>query len=300
MTTPQPLITAPAFVRDFCPEPFRLTPLPGGLSNQNYQLTFTQAGQLRVYFVRQFGSVYSQFDNNSRHEVAAQNQAARMELAPHIVYSCEQGIISEWVEGEHWDNAAQGDPANIAKLAKLVADLHQLPVPKHQLDMAARLQHYYCQLQPDYQTDRLSAQLRLTLRLINHDLVTTRHGFCHHDLNSLNFILDEQGKLHLLDWEFAAAGHCDFDIATLFQTFAWQQPQQVAFLRLYNQYYPAAQVDASQLDKMAVVVEMMTLLWCILMYQQNQAESYHKLWQLSELALAQKIQKINKESQWDL
>ncbi|MFT5879007.1 MAG: thiamine kinase [Moritella sp.] len=300
MITPKSAITPPAFVQDFCPEPFRLAPLSGGLSNLNYQLTFTQTGQRCVYFVRQFGSVYSQFDNNPRHEVAAQNQAALMGLAPHIVYNCEQGIISEWVEGEHWDNAAQGDPANIAKLAKLVADLHQLPVPKHQLDMASRLQHYYGQLQPDYQTTQLSAQLKLTLRLINHGLVETRYGFCHHDMNPLNFLLDQQGKLHLLDWEFAAAGHCDFDIVTLFQTFAWQQSEQAAFLLLYNQYYPGAQVDASQLDKMAVVVEMMTLLWCILMYQQNQAESYHTLWQQSELALAQKIKKLNKESQWDL
>lgn len=299
MITP-PLITPPAFVRDFCPGPFRLIQLAGGLSNQNYKLTFTQAGQQRIYFARQFGSTYSQFDNNPEHEVAAQNQAAEMGLAPHILYHCEQGIICEWVEGDHWDNAAQVDPANIAKLAKLVAELHQLPAPKYQLDMSERLQHYYCQLQPDYQTERLSAQLNLTLRLISHGLVATRHGFCHHDMNPLNFLLDKQGKLHLLDWEFAAAGHCDFDIATLFQTFAWQQPQQAAFVRVYNQYYPAAQIDVSQLDKMAVVVEMMTLLWCILMYQQSLEEAYRKLWQQSELALAKKLQKLNKESQWDL
>lgn len=300
MTTPIPLITPPAFVREFCPGEFRLTPLTGGLSNYNYQLTYTQVGLQRVYFVRQFGSVYSQFDNNAEHEAAAQTQAAEIGLAPHPVYNCEQGMICEWIEGEHWDIAAQGDPVNIAKLAKLVASLHQLPAPKHQLDMVARLQHYYCQLQPAHQTQQRSAQLDFTLDLINHDLAANRYGFCHHDMNPLNFLSDKQGKLYLLDWEFAAAGHCDFDIATLFQTFAWQQPQQVFFLRLYNQYYPAAQVNASELDKMAVVVEMMTLLWCILMYQQNQAESYYKLWQQSELALARKMQKLKKESQWDL
>lgn len=292
--------TPPSFVRDFCPEPYRLTPLPGGLSNQNFQLAVTQAALRRVYFVREFGSVYSLFANNAEHEATAQAQAAEMGLAPHIVYNCKKGMICEWIEGEHWDNAAQADPANIALLAKLVADLHQLPAPKHQLDMAARLQHYYCQLQPEYQTQQRSAQLSLTLDLINHDLIATRQGFCHHDMNPLNFLLNTQGKLYLLDWEFAAAGHCDFDIATLFQTFAWQQPQQAVFLRLYNQYYPAAKVDVLQLDMMAVVVEMMTLLWCILMYQENQAEIYLKLWQQSELALAKKIIKLDEESQWDL
>jgi len=58
-------------------------------------------------------------------------------------------------------------------------------------------------------------------------------------------------------------------------------------------------VTLEQLAVMAVVVEMMTLLWCIVMYQQDKDVTYLTLWQQSERAIADKINRLNKELLWD-
>ncbi|MBL1415721.1 MAG: hypothetical protein COA76_15550 [Moritella sp.] len=289
----------PEFVVQFSPELFSLTPVLGGLSNDNYRLEFQRNGVDYRYFVRQLSSTYNELDNKVEHENVAQAQAASIGLAPKIIVQHEQGMICDWITGLHWDKAEQARDTNIEKLAQLVATLHQQPTPNHHLDMAERLQHYYQTLDVEFKTVKLAKQLTLVIGLIEQHLPANRWGFCHHDMNPLNFIENEQTKLYLLDWEFAAAGHCDFDIATLFQTFEWQDVQQALFLRYYNQYYPAAKVTLEQLDVMAVVVEMMTLLWCIVMYQQDKDATYLRLWQQSEYAITDKINRLSKELQWD-
>jgi len=289
----------PEFVVQFSPESFYLTPVLGGLSNHNYRLEFQLDGLHNSYFVRQFAATYLCMDNDVELEFAAQIQAANIGLAPNVIVKHKQGMICDWITGKHWLQAEQVRDSNIEKLAKLVATLHQQPVPSHHLDMVERLQHYYQILSAEFKTQQLAQQLTLVIDLIEQHLPVNRLGFCHHDMNPLNFIEDEQTKLYLLDWEFAAAGHCDFDIATLFQTFEWQSSQQTLFLRYYNQYYPAAKVTLEQLDMMAVVVEMMTLLWCIVMYQQDKDVTYLRLWQQSEYAITDKINRLSKELQWD-
>jgi len=289
----------PEFVVQFSPESFYLTPVLGGLSNHNYRLQFQLDGLHNSYFVRQFAATYLCMDNDVELEFAAQIQAANIGLAPNVIVKHKQGMICDWITGKHWLQAEQVRDSNIEKLAKLVATLHQQPVPSHHLDMVERLQHYYQILSAEFKTQQLAQQLTLVIDLIEQHLPVNRLGFCHHDMNPLNFIGDEQTKLYLLDWEFAAAGHCDFDIATLFQTFEWQSSQQTLFLRYYNQYYPAAKVTLEQLDMMAVVVEMMTLLWWIVRYQQDKEVTYLRLWQQSEYAIADKINRLSKELQWD-
>lgn len=293
------MIIIPEFVVRFSPESFSLQPVVGGLSNHNYRLDFQLYGLRHRYFVRQFSATYNDMDNNVEHECAAQIQAAAIGLSPNIIAQYEQGIICDWITGKHWDLGEQARDENIDQIAQLTATLHQQPLPEHQLNMVERLQHYYQTLKSEFKTVRLDQQLALVIHLIEHQLPSNRQGFCHHDMNPLNFMVNEQAKLYLLDWEFAAAGHCDFDITTLFQTFAWEHSQQVLFLTYYNHYYPAAKVTLEQLAVMAVVVEMMTLLWCIVMYQQDKDVTYLTLWQQSERAIADKINRLNKELLWD-
>lgn len=293
------MITPPNFVVRFSPDIFDLQAVNGGLSNHNYRLDFQRNNQSQRYFVRHFSAIYTDMDNHVEHECAAQRLAAEAGLAPHIIAQYEKGIICDWVDGQHWDQNEQVEDGNIKKLAQLVAALHQLPAPEHQLDMVERLNHYYQLLNSEYQSQQLEKQLALVIDLVVNRLAPNRQGFCHHDMNPLNFMINSATKLYLLDWEFAAAGHCDFDIATLFQTFAWGNEQQMLFLKYYNGHYPAAKVSILQLDIMAVVVEMMTLLWCILMYQQDKESRYLALWQQSASTMENRINRLSKELKWD-
>ena len=117
------MTVTPRFIYDFCAPPWRLSALAGGLSNDNFKLSVELGDTEQRFFVRQFGALYHDLANNSAHEYAAQQQAAAQGLAPAIQYHCQQGLISDWIEGGHWDSVQQAEPANIIRLAKLVASL---------------------------------------------------------------------------------------------------------------------------------------------------------------------------------
>ena len=45
--------------------------------------------------------------------------------------------------------------------------------------------------------------------------------FCHNDLNSTNFLQDEQGKYHLIDWEAAGLNYQGYELANFFNEMTW-------------------------------------------------------------------------------
>ncbi len=272
-----------AFIRSYLTQPYLLTPITGGLSHSNYRLELTDLAtkkQAKPLFVRSYGDQYQLFGNQPVYEQSAQRLAARAGIAPGLLFADEQGMITEWIDGKHWDRSAQKQSGNIIKLAETVAKLHQLDPPEYQLKLDERLQHYYCQLESCYQTEKLQDWLKQSLSIIV-GLQPIRAGFCHHDINPLNVMVKGSGELCLLDWEFGALGDCDFDIAVIFNTFAWSPAQQQLFLEEYQQSYVGVPPQPDRIKQMAVIVEMMTLLWCIIMYQTSAEQVYLDLWQQS-------------------
>lgn len=275
------------FIRSYLTQPYQLTPITGGLSHFNYRLDLTEPSSEKLnstLFVRCFGEQYQLLGNQPIHEQSAQRLAAAAGIAPDLIFTDPQGMITEWVEGMHWDRHAQGKIGNITKLAELVARLHQLEPPANQLNLDERLRHYFNQLDPCYQTDKLHHWLTLVLDLIA-ELHPIRAGFCHHDINPLNVMVNATRELRLLDWEYGALGDCDFDIAVIFNTFAWSPAQQQLFLEKYQQKYTGVQLQPGRIKQMVVVVEMITLLWCIIMYQTSAEQVYLDLWQQTAVDL---------------
>lgn len=291
------LIEQPVFLQQFFAEPVSLTPLLGGLSNKNYRLQ-TLAAKPKEYFVKAFGCQYQQFGNDAEREGRLQAHAARIGIAPQVYFHDQQGMITDWVTGFHLSPVTQSQPENIIRLAQLLSRLHCHDVEDYQLDLKQRLAHYFQQIQPAFKTARLQSQLSHCYEIIDRHLAKLRRGFCHHDVNPLNLLQREDGSLCLLDWEFAAIGHCDFDLATLLQTFNWSKAEVELFLQHYNSAMLQSNrqhqnVAMKQLDYMLVVVEMMTLLWAIIMYQAQPSAGYFPLWQNSARALTQQLNKIS-------
>lgn len=264
----------------------KLSPVSGGLSNQNYCLLLADNSR---FFVREFGEQYQLFGNQADREAKAQRIAATAGIAPEVYSQLTTYMRTAWVEGHHWSPKAQAESANIKRLASLVAKLHAINPPENIIDIPSQFQHYFIQIESGYKTPLFIKQYERVLEISHQDLAVDRMGFCHHDINPLNIIESNTGQLLLLDWEFAAYGHCDFDLATLFQTFNWSHQQQADFLSYYNAEIDTAPVTLSQLSPMLLVVNLMTLLWAIIMYQSEPIAQYLALWQSTAKQLADKL-----------
>jgi len=292
----------PAFLHQYFSEAFQLRSISGGLSNQNYhlQLLPQQAIQLQCdYFVREFGQHYQCFGNDAQREMLLQSQAAKLGLAPQVQYFCNQGMVTDWVSGRHLSTDEWKEPDNQRTLAKRLGQLHSQNVSEYELDLKQRLTHYFDIIEPAFKTIRLRKQLEYCYDIIENKLAKQRQGFCHHDLNPLNLMMSDDHDLRLLDWEFAAQGHCDFDLATLLQTMPWSEADIESFLLCYNQAMTRLNakhvaVVAKQLQYMLVIVEMMTLLWAIIMHQSQPTAGYLPIWQDAARALSLQLDKIAK------
>lgn len=138
-------------------------------------------------------------------------------LAPDLFFSNEEILVTGYLEGRRWTRADMENPANQPRLTALLETIH-----RHKLDLPAfdyfrHAEHYWQRL-----CDAgipLSGQLQLRRqailpRLREFQQQSISRVLCHHDLTPGN-IIECDGVLRLLDWEYAGMGFADFDRAVI-------------------------------------------------------------------------------------
>lgn len=187
--------------------------VPGGLSNHAWRTGY--GGE--SYFVR-LGAVDAErlgVDRASECRMLA--IAAAAGLAPQLI-ACEPAsrlLVTRFVPGRHWSRADARDPDKLRRLGATLQRLHALPLasgvrrldfPVQAGQLAAELERFEA-IDPAVQE---TAQRALETLRRRQAPVT----LCHNDLHHLN-ILDDGGRLWLVDWEYSGAGDPLFDLAGL-------------------------------------------------------------------------------------
>jgi thiamine kinase len=189
--------------------------LAGGSTNRNYLIRADE----RLWVLRINGRNSKTIGIDRRRESAIVKCAAAAGIAPAIAYcSPESGLlITEFIDGRHWETDELDDPERLGRLLDLVTRIHELEVEATPIDYYAHAERYWVQLVsarfdvPD--TLRRERETLLEQLITNHSDKPYTH-LCHHDLNPSN-IIDQNGRLYLLDWEYAAYGSPAFDYASI-------------------------------------------------------------------------------------
>jgi len=199
-----------------------------------------------------------QIDRRSEASILAAVSAAG--IGPEVVL-CDPDrrlLVTRYIPGETWRSGQVREPENLRRLAALVHALHGLAVPAgaRRLDLAASVQAYWRTLDARGERGDDTAALRRRAQEVLAELARGAVAcLCHNDLNPLN-ILDD-GRLWLIDWEYAGVGEPLFDLASICAEHRLGPREREALRMAYAQ----GQVDPQRLELACWLFEYVRDLW---------------------------------------
>ncbi len=196
-------------------------------------------------------------------EYAASRAAAAVGLAPEVVdfLRPEGCLVTRFLEGRPLSLEAIGRPETIARVAEALRVIHGLArIPGKfsafdVVDQYARLaRERGVGFPPDF------AGLRGHLESVRTILPTGTPRLCHNDLLNANFLDD--GRLRILDWEYAGMGDVFFDLANFSRNHDFDRSQDRTLLQAY--FGRADDGLFSRLQLMRVASDMREAMWGLL------------------------------------
>jgi thiamine kinase-like enzyme len=186
-------------------------PLQGGITNHNYRVSF--AG--RECVVRLPGKETVLLGISRHAERAASEMAARLRIAPRVVAAEPGCLVTEFVASEPLSAAqVRAEAPSIARALRAFHDgTARLPVGFWVPDLldayAGVVRDRGGSLGDDYAlTQELVGRIAEALPL-------TEPVPCHNDLLPANLLRVADGRVLIVDWEYAGMGHRMFDLGNL-------------------------------------------------------------------------------------
>jgi thiamine kinase-like enzyme len=205
----------------------------GGLSNHAWRAG--QGGE--SYFVRFGGPDASRLGVDRGSEQLLLMTAAAEGLAPPVI-ACEPAsglLVTPFLAGGPWAREAALEPGNLRRIAACLKRLHGIPPPAQlrRVDFPLQARRLEAELHDALRggpqgaapgTARsgdvddagvVPARIRATVEAALAVLGTRSPPFtvCHNDLHHLN-VIDDGGRLWLVDWEYGGIGDPLYDLAS--------------------------------------------------------------------------------------
>ncbi len=192
----------------------QITPLTGGITNRNFRLSLH--GENSV--VRLNGKDTHLLGIDRRAELAAATAAAQLGIGPSVIafLEPEEYLVTRWVDGTTpLSLAVDGWPG---RLGSVIARFHQGPPLPVVFDCgtihrtyAATAAAHGVTVPASYERAALVAdEIADVFALRAEPAVPT-----HNDLLPGNVLVDADGRVWLIDWEYAAMGNRWFDLGNL-------------------------------------------------------------------------------------
>ena len=194
--------------------PFQTQPqivkqLEGGLINTNY---LVEAGSYRAV-LRLNNPDAVKLGVNRQTEITVLKKLQGTNIVPRFYYADSEILVSEYIDGSTLDAEKALKPDISKQIEEAIEIIQSFKITNLEpLNYQAYCQQYCDQLCPDY-LDKTIRQKLLQIAQ-NIDAQNWKPVLCHHDLIPENIILGSQGIV-IIDWEYAAVGHPQFDTIRL-------------------------------------------------------------------------------------
>ena len=206
--------------------------VPGGLSNFAWHVS-DRGGECFVRYARGDGE---RLGADHAAECRVLDLTARHGLSPPIV-RCDPAarlLVTCWIDATHVGRPMRS-PAAVTLVARVLATLHGLPVPGDlrpvRFDEQARV------LEAAFEPGPAGLAMRSSAREVFATLgaAATPPVLCHHDLNPLNLLVDGDGRVWLVDWEYAGLGDAAIDLASFACQHGLGASQRAQLVEAYRQ-----------------------------------------------------------------
>jgi len=238
---------------DLASGPLVLEQIRGGISNHNFAV---RVGG-HAYFAR-LSQERPLLGIDRRNEHVCHQAASARGVAPEVIHHEEGLLVTRLVEGRTLGPADVREPAVTARLAALLHHLHA------GWDVLTGEILSFC----PFRTVRTYARTALRLKAdLPHDMgalledtldlarriAPFRPVLCHNDVLPANLI-DDGGRLWLVDWEYAGIGHPLFDLANAAANADFSDDLDRALLEAYH-----GQVNPRNLSELRILKAMSLL-----------------------------------------
>lgn len=181
-----------------------------GLSHHCFVVTSVNVGSQKStkYFVKSL-SLHTLTEKNER--VVAQSAAAS-KVSPHVIFHSQDWLVTEYIEGYTLFESQYLNEDKIYISMKLLHDFHQLPVLEEVTTLSIKVL-----IDEQIKINSFSEEQKIFLINLNKAICNFNQSpisvICHGDLNFSNILIDKQAKAWLIDYECAAIGCAEYDIA---------------------------------------------------------------------------------------
>jgi thiamine kinase-like enzyme len=236
----------------------RITPVGGGLTNQNYRVDVDG----RPRFVRIPGPATELLAVDRANELHNTRAAASAGVGPRVLehLSGWDVIVLEWLPGRTMSNAAFAAPDSPERIAAVLRRLHAGPRFQLDFDMVS-LTTFYLAVVAEHGV-RIPTGFRAALPAVGRiEAALARAPLarvpCHNDLLAENY-LDDGSRLWIVDYEYSGNNDPTFELGNTCQELGFDDAQSAA---LCAAYFGAA--DDARLARMHLQMIMSDIGWTL-------------------------------------
>ena len=233
-----------------------LEPVLRGVSNWAWRAA-TPTGD---YFVRLARLDTERLGADHLNECRLLEAVAARGIAPPVV-RCDAArrlLVTRWIDDAN-GGAPVRDAARLVTAAAALAQLHSLaPVTAlRRVDFAAQARELEAVLHAPDETNAFSRTAAAVFERL--ELHAGPPRLCHNDLHPLNLLFELEGRLWLVDWEYAGLGDPIFDLASCASQHGLGAPQRARLAGIYNA--AGGQVEPQRLEMACWAFDYVQWLW---------------------------------------
>lgn len=194
----------------FQTQPQIIKQLEGGLTNTNYLI---EAGSYRAV-LRLNNPDAVKLGINRQTEITVLKKLQSTNIVPRFYYADSKILVSEYIDGSTLDAKKALQPEvkkHIEQALQAVQSIELADVKTR--NYQSYLSNYCSQINPCFMDKSFSQTICQIASTI--DAQDWKPVLCHHDLIPENIITSSRG-LFIIDWEYAAMGHPQFDYLRIF------------------------------------------------------------------------------------
>jgi thiamine kinase-like enzyme len=289
--TPDEII---ARIDDWKGKDIRWEELGGGITNHNY-IVWVDGGPGKPggakYVMRVPGMGTDMFIDRDI-ERDCMIQAAQAGVGPAVAYQIdpEGALVIDFVEGAvmHPDTMA-GHPERIKQAVEVVKVFHEKAVFKHDIKVFKMLRDY-TKIARDIKApmpDRLQVMLRI---MDDIEEATARRPVpdvaAHNDLLSENFIVDADGKMWIIDWEYGGMTDPYFDLGDFVMEHPYSREEERLIIETYCGEMNERFFGRMMLYK--IVSAVWWAVWAMIQHTVSQIDFDYMEWGMERVARAER------------
>ena len=283
-----------ARIADWKDKDVRWEELGGGITNHNY-IVWVNGGPGNPgggkYVVRIPGQGTDMFIDREV-ERDCMIQAAQVGVGPKVAYQIdpEGALVIDFVEGElmHPETMA-GHPERIKQAVETTKVFHDGAVFKNEIRIFEMLRNY-TKIARDIGAP-MPAELESLLLVMNDiEKATARNApadvACHNDLLSENFIIDADGKMWIIDWEYGGMTDPFFDLGDFVMEHPFSREEERLIITTY-----CAEMDEGRFGRMMlykIVSAVWWAVWAMIQRTVSKIEFDYMEWGMERVARAQR------------